>query len=76
MDDKKLTTEQLTMIWHVLFGLKAEFAERSKEPFWKAVYFHPFIDDRFRECKQYCTVGEGASLQEAAIDLARQLRII
>ena len=76
MDSKELTTEQLTMIWHVLFGLKAEFAERSKEPFWKAVYFHTFIDDRFRECKQYCTVGEGASLQEAAIDLARQLRII
>ena len=76
MDNKELTTEQLTMMWHVLFGLKAEFAERCKEPFWKAVYVHSFYDDKFREIQQYCTIGEGASLQEAAIDLARRLKII
>lgn len=74
MDNKELTTEQLTMMWTALNALEVTFSRAAFRASWFAVFHYQYNDDFGKHTKTI--QARGTTIPEAAIDLAKQLKII
>lgn len=74
MESKELTTEQLTMMWTALNALGVTFERAAFSALWFAIFHYQYNDDFGKHTKTI--QARGTTIQEAAIELAKQLKII